>query len=254
MDRPSERFHFPTISLDEMKKVSLMRRVDTKYVLTQEQLWPVLEELGDAYYVQETDGEQWLPYYTLYYDTPDCAMFSDHQRGRPNRRKVRVRCYVTSGQAFLEVKKKSGNGRTKKKRVSVPDAAYDIRQEDEFISQHCQYPSATLEKKLENRFLRCTLVGKNMDERVTIDTNLSFHNLKNDARVSLDDLVVVELKTAGHVYSRMREVLNDHLLRTSAFSKYCMAMVLTDNEIKHNRFKMRLHMLSRRIPAVKRYY
>ena len=250
----SETYQYQTITLSEMKKVSLMKRVDTKYVTTLDKLHLILQALRDDYFVQETDGEQQLPYYTLYYDTPDCQMFSDHQRGKPNRQKVRIRKYCQTGQAFLEVKSKKGNGQTRKKRIAVPDEHHSIRLSENFLAEHCPYQPQLLEKKIENHFYRTTLVSKALNERVTIDTGLSFYHHGNACSRSLDDLVIIELKRDGHRYSKLLEVLNDMYIPSSSFSKYCVGMVLTDPSMKYHRFKEKLHPLARRIPSLQKCY
>lgn len=250
----SETYQYQTITLSEMKKVSLMKRVDTKYVTTLDKLHVILQALRDDYFVQETDGKQQLPYYTLYYDTPDCQMFSDHQRGKPNRQKVRIRKYCQTGQAFLEVKSKKGNGQTRKKRIAVPDEHHSIRLSENFLAEHCPYQPQLLEKKIENHFYRTTLVSKALNERVTIDTGLSFYHHGNACSRSLDDLVIIELKRDGHRYSKLLEVLNDMYIPSSSFSKYCVGMVLTDPSMKYHRFKEKLHPLARRIPSLQQCY
>ena len=83
--------HFETITLDEMRDIRLMNRIDTKFVTTVPVLRRLLELASDEYYVQQVDGEVIAPYYTLYYDTEDCAMYNRHEVGHLERQKLRVR-------------------------------------------------------------------------------------------------------------------------------------------------------------------
>jgi hypothetical protein len=60
---------FDTIRLSEMEDVTLLRRTDTKYLLSESQLYQALERLGDRYRVLEINGRQPHAYQTLYFDT-----------------------------------------------------------------------------------------------------------------------------------------------------------------------------------------
>ena len=110
---------FDPITLEQMSDIRLMNRTDTKFVTTEPKLRQLLMLAKDDYFVQEIDGERIAPYYTLYFDTDDCAMYTTHESGHTNRQKLRIRSYVNSGLNFLEVKTKNNHGRTKKKRVLV---------------------------------------------------------------------------------------------------------------------------------------
>ena len=110
---------YETITLDEMRDIRLMNRIDTKFVTTMPVLRQLLMLARDEYYVQQVDGEVVAPYYTLYYDTEDCAMYNRHEAGHLVRQKIRVRSYLHVGLNFLEVKTKNNHGRTKKKRTAA---------------------------------------------------------------------------------------------------------------------------------------
>ena len=107
------------ISLDEMKDVRLMNRVDTKYLVTSDQLVAILQRICDHYYAQEVGGNRLSPYCTVYYDTPELTMYIIHHDRHLVRDKVRVRTYVDSHLTFCEVKHKTNKGRTKKKRMEL---------------------------------------------------------------------------------------------------------------------------------------
>ena len=65
---------YEPISLQEMKKVRLMNRVDTKYVTTKSVLARLLSMANAEYMVQTIDSRTNMPYYTMYFETPDCHM------------------------------------------------------------------------------------------------------------------------------------------------------------------------------------
>ena len=105
---------FDPITLEQMKGIKLMNRTDTKFITTIDRLEELLLNAQGQYFIQEIEGGRNMPYFTRYFDTPDCSMYVMHQNGKKTRQKVRVRSYVDSGLAFIEVKNKNNHGRTKK--------------------------------------------------------------------------------------------------------------------------------------------
>ena len=236
---------FSPISLAEMSEVRLMNRIDTKYVTTLPCLARLLEMAGEEYLVQETDGLRDMPYNTCYFDTTDCDMFAQHQRGRKARQKIRLRMYETSGIAFLEIKNKNNRGRTDKKRTPWMSSGEDLLPYADFIRTHSHYTAEDISPKVRNRFHRITLVNRLMTERLTIDTGLCFHNLSTDCRCSLNGLVIIELKRDGNTHSPAGDMLRRLHIHPAGFSKYCIGMALTDKSLRQNRIRPRLRMISR---------
>lgn len=234
---------YDRISLEEMKDVRLMNRIDTKYVTTVPVLIEILKRAKPNYYAQFIDGECMMPYYTLYYDTEDTDMYIQHLRGRKRRQKIRIRKYEATNISFLEVKNKNNKGRTKKKRTEYLTPNEDVF--TAFITEHGNYPVDALLQMIENRFTRLTLVNKNKTERLTIDTNLRFHNLVTQQTCRLDDLVIIELKRDGNTHSPILEVLRELRVQPAKFSKYCMGMAITNPKLKNNRFKPRLRYVEK---------
>ena len=250
---------FQPITLDEMSGIKLMNRTDTKFVTTVGRLRLLLELAHDDYRAQEIDGKRIASYYTAYFDTPDNNMYIVHQNGHVGRQKLRIRSYVDSGLNFLEVKTKNNHGRTKKKRVDMvgfdpknPDHGIrfrcqddQFRQYDEFLRKHLSYDPAFLTEHLENNFKRITLVNKAKTERLTIDTELKFHNLKTGNCIDLTGLTIIELKRDGLQPSPILGMLRDLRIKPSGVSKYCMGSALTNPSLKRNNFKERLRLIER---------
>ncbi len=106
-----------SITLEEMRDIHLMDRIDSKFVAPVSFLPSLLEEAIPYFRVQINNGVMISPYATQYLDTPDLDMFTMHQNGKLNRQKIRIRSYVESNLSFLEVKNKNNKGRTNKTRV-----------------------------------------------------------------------------------------------------------------------------------------
>ena len=232
---------FAPISLDEMSGVKLMNRTDTKFVTNTEKLRQLLLLAQQDYYVQEISGERNLEYDTTYFDTTGFDMYCVHQHGHTNRQKIRFRTYCISGLQFMEVKTKNNHGRTKKKRIEVTDMNLNDEEKRLFLGKHLRYGVDTLQPALNNHFSRITLVNKGKTERLTIDSGLRFHNLVNDTNLDMDDLVIIELKRDGLVYSPVLEMLRQLRIQPHGFSKYCMGSALTGSDhLAVNRFKRKL--------------
>lgn len=244
---------FDPITLDEMSGIRLMNRTDTKFVTTRPMLERLLQMAAGDYYAQEIDGRRMADYYTVYFDTPDCNMYTVHETGHTNRQKLRVRSYVDSHLNFLEVKTKNNKGRTKKKRVTLddfnPEDNADFSILDDrfagFLGDNLHYDPQTLSRQLENRFDRITLVNKGKTERLTIDTNLSFHNLATDHHWQMGDVVIIELKRDGHVPSPILRMLRQLRIKPHGFSKYVIGSALTNDQLHVNRLKPKLHYIKK---------
>lgn len=231
---------FDPITLEEMKAVKLMNRIDEKYLLTLEQLQLLFEFALKDYYIQEIDGCRLAQYHTRYYDTPNHEMYHIHLSGKKVREKIRVRTYIDSNLIFLEVKNKNNKGRTKKKRIEISDPDnLDQSFIHEFLSKHAWYALDDIALSLENRFSRVTLVNRARTERLTIDLGVWFHNIRTGNEYLLKHVAIVELKRDGRVFSPIRRILRDMRIKPQGFSKYCMGCVFTNPSLKHNRFKER---------------
>ena len=236
----------PPISLDEMKDIKLMNRIDKKYLATIGQLEQLLVLAQGKYMVQQIEGKRYNRYHTIYLDTLDEEMYTMHHNGRLVRQKVRVRTYLDSGDTFLEVKNKNNHGRTKKKRMVVNGV--DTLHEDDgdmLLSKYANYLLADLVPKVENRFERITLVNMAKTERLTIDCHVKFHHLETDIHDTFDRLVIIELKRDGNVYSPVKDLLRELRIKPSGFSKYCMGSALTNPNLKRNRFKPRFKKIDK---------
>lgn len=235
------------ISLEEMKEVRLMNRIDTKYLVTSGQLLAILQGVREAYFAQEVEHKRLAAYRTVYYDTPELTMFTIHHDKHLVRDKVRVRTYVDSDLSFCEIKHKTNKGRTKKKRIQVTPRfnVTETPEVAEFLAENQPYPVDQLRPTLETLFDRITLVNFEKTERLTIDCNLRFTNLVRSTSASMDDLVVMELKQDGRARSLLKEVLLDLRIKPFKMSKYCIGISMTHPEFRHNRFKPKLRHIDK---------
>ena len=237
--------YFDEIVLNDMEKVKMMNRMDTKYWFEQGDLQPILDSISSHYYMLHIKGESKMTYATTYFDTNSNSLYGAHHNGKLNRYKIRKRIYMNSGIAFLEIKFKNNKGKTRKSRI--PTGVNNMRLSNEdinFIQSKSPYNASELNTALINEFTRITLVNKNFQERCTIDTNISY--LHNNKKFELKNLVIVEIKSDGKPsQSPLVMALRDHRLKASGFSKYCVGRTLTDNSLKSNSFKNKIRMIEK---------
>ena len=242
-----------------MSGIRLMNRTDTKFVTNIATLRKLLKLAVWQYRAQEIEGKRQARYYTMYFDTPDMQMYTCHHSGHANRQKLRIRSYVDSGLNFLEVKTKNNHKRTRKKRTTMFDfdplaparnIAFDshddnFKEYDSFLRENLWYKPEIMGEAIENRFNRITLVNNNKTERLTIDTDLCFHNIHTGNDCSLPELAIIELKRDGLVPSPILALLNELRIKPLGFSKYCIGTILTNPHARYNRFKPRLHAIEK---------
>ena len=198
------------------------------------------------------DNVRLATYDTWYYDTPELIMYIRHHDKQLRRQKIRIRRYVDSDLMFLEIKNKTNTGRTKKKRRSLPAHDFPIQllssleqETADFLLERSWYDPETLIPQVRTQFKRITLVNKEMTERLTIDTDLHWTNLRTGEHFCFDKLMVIELKQDGLIQSKMREILLNLRIKPIKMSKYCMGVALTHNEVKHNRFLPKIHTIEK---------
>lgn len=240
---------FAPITLAEMSSVKLMNRTDTKFVTTLPQLIRLLKMAHDDYFAQEIDGERNMLYDTTYFDTHAYGMYQQHQFGHANRQKIRFRTYVSSNLQFMEVKTKNNHGRTKKKRIEVHDMDLNDAEKRQFLVKTLRYDADDLMPHMHNYFHRVTLVNKAKTERLTIDTQLEFNNLVTGLHRDMGQLVIIELKRDGLVFSPVLEMLRQLRIHPHGFSKYCMGAAMTNPDLPIHRFKPKLRDVERILAA-----
>ena len=247
----------PTITLDEMSSIKLMNRVDTKYVISEEYCMELLRRAVDKYSVQVIGDVRACRYSTLYYDTPDLEMYTVHHNRKLTRQKIRSRTYVESGITFIEVKNKTNTGRTKKKRIAIDESYFAcVGKSPEaaaFLSEKTNYSPDVIQPALATIFDRIPLVNHAHTERLTIDMNLRFVNMRAETpqEAKVDRMVIVELKQDGLCYSPMKEILQDLRVKKLKVSKYCVGTALSNPTVKANRFKRKIRLINKTLEEQK---
>jgi hypothetical protein len=223
VEMPAALEAFGDASAELLAARTLQQRVDRKYLLPIQTLDVLLAGLRADFRVVRAEGRLAATYDSVYFDTPGKQMYHDHRRGRGRRHKVRMRHHFDRRLSFLEIKRKSANGRTSKARLDRPFGQNELDVEGlAFIEQHSPFQAGQLVRTVSAAFRRITLVGEHTDERITIDWDLELRDDRQRQR--LPHVVIAEIKQAR--YSNRTHaacVLQGLHIRETAVSKYCLA-------------------------------
>lgn len=240
------------ITLEEMGSVKLMNRLDTKYVLTEEEAMTLLNSAAaQGYRIQIIGDIHAARYSTLYYDTFEREMYINHHNRVLTRQKIRTRHYADTNDTFLEVKNKSNRGRTIKQRIHIPQSSYadilNCGESIKFLAQHTKYLLEALTPALATYFTRITIVNPNLNERVTLDLNLKYEDLRSGRHADIAGMAILEIKHERGCSSAIKDILRTMRINPLKVSKYCLGTALTVNGIKANRMKKKLRTIEKRI-------
>lgn len=226
---------FEKINLKELDEVKLLNRVDSKYIIHLSQFIDLLEEIKPAYKVLQIEDKLIHTYESLYFDTDDFTLYNYHHNGKADRFKTRYRKYVDSGLVYFEVKYKDKANKTDKKRVRKEAILMELDDKDKSIIEHDQVDIDALKPKVWIYFKRITLANNNMQERLTLDLDISF--VRNEQKQEFPHLVIIEIKQEKSNYtSEVLASLKKRHLEQIGFSKYSTAIALME-DVKSNNFK-----------------
>ena len=212
-----------SLTLKEAKEIKLMDRIDKKYVIDFNQFCSLSSFINDNFYIVENNGTILLPYYSLYFDTPNMDMHKDHIEKKQHRQKIRIREYST-GEKYLEIKEKNNSEFTKKKRIPVK--SYKLDGETNWIDKNLIYDTKHLNKKLEVKFNRLTLISLDKESRITIDFNIRFYNYITEKSKRIKD-IIVEVKKKTQELTQFENELKKMKIESQGFSKYNIGLLFT---------------------------
>jgi hypothetical protein len=246
MDRLADELiaTFDPVDLSETnRKAALLDRSDTKYAMTIDQLNEALEASRTSYRILEIQGSRSFRYETTYFDTPELRFYHEHHAGKQDRKKVRIRRYLDSGMAWLEVKHRLNKGNTVKTRVILDQHATENigrLKDPEFIGTG-SLPVDQLRPVIRISYERFTLVDLLNAERVTIDRHIVFQ--RGHETRTLDGLVIAEIKQHRKHPSFFRRQMRSKKIWEESISKYCLGTLLLNDQVKRNRFKAKLNRI-----------
>ena len=229
--------------LGDLKKASLMDRVDTKFLIPVNKIDAFLSNIKHLCSVLSIDGRRISQYSTCYLDDSKLRFYREHHNGSLNRYKVRVRTYVEQKLSYLEVKFKNNKGRTIKNRIEVSfQESPDIDKHKLFLFDCGLQEIDQLNPTQRCDYHRIAFASERSGERLTLDFDLKFRDHLNNTEKKLDDIAIIELKQNKiNRRSDLYKYIKQHRLTKTNFSKYCIGIsLLKGKEVKSNRFKRTL--------------
>ena len=228
------------IGLHEIGDADLMSRLDQKYLVLKDWIPELLSRCENDYQILEVAGERVTTYSNHFIDTPHLESFNQHVRGRKARYKARIRSYGSNGLSFLEVKRKTVHGRTVKARIPrSEEAAWNAPLTDtetRFLNEHYGYREGRL-LQMRSTFKRLTLVSTALNERITIDTDLTF--FQGDKTEGLGSMAIMEVKQERiNRFSPMLKALRSFRIsmpplgRKTSLSKYIVGTLLLNRNLE----------------------
>lgn len=223
---------FDPVSLKELdERAALLRRVDHKYAVEQEQSAELLERLRENHQVLEIDGRRMFGYRSVYFDTPELRCYVDHVEGQEPRFKARTRLYVDSRMCVFEVKLKREDGETDKRQTE-----HDVQEAERLTdsARQCLVQALSdagldapksMAPTLKTSFQRITLAAREGSERLTCDLDVRLGKLDGDEARLRDGHILVETKSE-HGESPADRVLGELGLKPISLSKYRVGMSL----------------------------
>ena len=229
-----------------LEQRALLKRVDTKFVCHQKHLTELCNPLQDLYNTALSGTTVHAPYRTIYLDTEERKCLTDHHRGRRPRFKVRIRHHLARELSFLEVKASRSKGKTAKKRIHLPFSTEDVSPEQlaNALGEYPDIPTTTLRPRMWVEFHRTTLVGIDVKERITIDTDLVFWD--KNGKKTLSDLAILEVKQARrNHHSPSMKALRARQYVELSLSKYVTGAQYLWPDIRLNRYKPNVRAIQR---------
>jgi hypothetical protein len=214
---------FSGVSTELLASRALLQRVDRKYTLPAGDIEPLLASLGADYGVLRAGTALAARYQTIYFDTDDLRLYHAHRRGRAERFKVRIRHHVDRELSFVEVKHRNALGRSVKSVLPRPFGVGALDDEARaFVERHCPVSARELEPRVWIAFRRMTLVGYELDERITIDCNLEYGDGTASERWPEAAIAEVKQRRRSNHTASVRALRGARACER-AISKYCLA-------------------------------
>lgn len=226
-----------------MDGVSLMNRLDTKYVISVNDLDGVLKNLTQDYDILSIDNQKVFRYENTYFDTISHKLYTQHHNGKLTRFKIRVRKYCQNGLKFFELKLKNNKGKTEKKRIKVDTMAFNDSNLD-FMNKYI-HTKDEYQPSLNISFERFTLVNKSKTERITFDNKLKYEFDNNSKEYPY--FCIIEIKEDGRDHmSILKNILKEHRKAPSSMSKYCFGIAsLKKMSVKTNLMKSKKRVIKK---------
>lgn len=219
-----------------MKAKTTFRRLEKKFVLTEEQFLRVKKEV-DKRFVPDEYGETKIC--NLYFDTPSYLLVRRSIERPVFKEKLRLRTYgvpTETSQSFIEVKRKY-KSEVYKRRIGLPlNEAIDFLEKGKELKEHSQisneieYFMSMYETLKPMFYISCDrsafFCKDNMNIRVTFDRNLTWRNYDFDLTKGSygelllpADMILMEIKIPDAIPLWLAKLMSELGIVGASFSK-----------------------------------
>jgi len=234
---------FKTIALEDLDKMKLLGRFDSKFVFNRSKLESIINQMASDYHILKIKNQTVFHYESTYLDTDDFKLYLMHHNGKPERIKVRWRNYTDIQKVFFEVKCKTSRKKTEKIRTEEPAVLSELNQAQSELIASLGYQDYCLKPKITISYDRITMVSKSENIKVTLDMNIRFENLI-EAK-DLPQIVIAEVKSRRITPKCLFiEAIKKLGIRQGSFSKYATGTAILEL-VKHNAFKPELLLIKK---------
>ena len=91
------------------------------------------------------------------------------------------------------------------------------------------------------------MVNPNLSERITIDLDLRYEDVRSGRSAEVKGMAIAELKQDGRVDSTTKHLLSQMGIKPFKVSKYCLGTALTVEGIKRNRMLEKIRAIEKRL-------
>ncbi len=224
---------FSGINLDQLNaSASFLDRIDTKYLITKDELEWMLWDFENDFYVLTIAWESIFSYDNVYMDSEKYDFYYQHQNKEKSRVKIRTRNYLDSHLAFFEFKQKK-DGITRKFRYQIPLEEHGMMTKEAkgfFKWVHMSFywdKWPKISPSICTRYSRMTLVHKDSSERLTIDFDIQVKDLRSKKSdfIELENLVIVESKSMSKKCTSKKVMKSHKIKKAKSCSKYGLWLI-----------------------------
>lgn len=238
---------------------NIFRRIEKKYILTQEQYLSFRKVLSD-FTIEDDYGN--TPILNIYYDRPDFYLIHKSMEKPMYKEKLRLRCYGIPGKnssSFVEIKKKCENI-VYKRRVCMPyEAALTYLNNPGYPQKRLPHSHNTNEQilreidfmklrytpllpKMTICYDRIALMGiDDPNLRITFDKNIRWRSDHLDLRngnsgtyILPPDYYLMEIKIVNSIPLTLSRILSRYSIFSTSFSKYGYGYLAYETEKSSN--------------------
>lgn len=252
---------FAPISLDQLNAtMSLMERIEQKYLVTLNDLWNLIQEFKNNYYILSIKDNSIFTYDNIYMDSDELTFFRLHEENKPSRLKVRTREYVDSDMAYFEFKQREGDVIRKSRfSLEVSDSKTMTTDGKSFYQSMCNslelpYSHAILKPTIRTLYKRITLCSKKNDERITIDFDIHIQDLTkpHQNNIALWPVAIIETKSS-HKKSNSQKVFQKMWYKpVHGCSKYCLGVLYSGLVSSTKHFKNSMEFIDNANKPIKK--